>query len=473
MNETLSKTGAIIRKKFSLLEEFVSKDKPRKALFFFAVAATFAAMCILNTLFPYWADDILYLYKWETAERVENFHDIIESQYRHYFEWGGRTIAHTILQGLLICGKTCTDLLNSIMYVVYTLAIYRIANLKTAQAYNLHLFIVINLFVWFLQLSWSDSCLWFTGSCNYLWMNTFTLLFLYPYCKLYIKKKSHKFWGYAGLLFFAGIIVGWSHENTSVAAVVFIIILFVILRRERTKIPLWAKAGFAGLLIGALILFLSPGTHLRNAMVLSAQGLNPSFIPRMLYGVYRLLYYTFMNGLPLLISVVLSFVIYKHFGKASTKRHSVLAYLFFASAFAVLITLIASAVFNLRVWFVPTSFAIVGISILLFCLDFKQKAISVFVKTAISLLVLFLSSQYFFTLKDVYRIKQVAMAREKKINEQKKQGKKDIVIVEDQLFLQAKRTSPQLLSTDSTTYYNRYYAIYHGVQSIRAEYNLK
>jgi hypothetical protein len=470
MTDFLNKTCAAISEKLSSLYEFISKDKPRKVLFFFAVAALFAAVYLLNILYPYWKDDFLYSRSWITWERLKSFQDIIDTQYKHYFEWGGRIVAHTILQTLLWWGKTYSDLLNAIMYVIYIIAIYRIVNLKAKQTYNLNLFIVINLLVWFLQFSWGDSCLWLTGSVNYLWMNAFMLLFLYPYCKLYIDERNNKFWAYAVLLFLAGIVVGWSHENTSVGAIAFTIILLVILYRKDIKIPLWAKTGLVGLIIGAAFLFLSPGTHVRIAEVMTTQGLSQSFIPRMLYGVYRVLYYTFLDGLPIFIVAIMSVFVYKQFGKSNTKPYAGLAYLLFASTVVILCSMIASSIFHPRLWFTSTSLAITGILLLFFSLDYKQQFWNSFARIAITLFSLLLFSQYFFTLKDCYRIRQVSISREQAVSEQKAQGKENIVITEIPLFSITNIPMPQGLSNDTLEYENEAFCLEHEIRSVRVEY---
>ncbi|MDR1809697.1 MAG: DUF6056 family protein [Prevotella sp.] len=473
MNDFLYKAFACFGKKYFPAEQFASKDKPRMALFFLAIAFTFTAVYILNYMLPYWFDDFNYSFNWVTGKRVENFQDIIDTQYKHYFEWGGRIVAHTILQTLLWWGKTYSDLLNSAIYVVYILAIYRIANLKAKQKYNLHLFIAVNLLAWFLHPSWSISVLPLSGSCNYLWMTTLALLFLYPYCKLYIEKENAGNRLCAIYLFLGGLIVGWSHENTAVGTVAFVAILFFRLYRERRKIPAWAKIGFAGLLVGAAILLLAPGNQERMDVTIQEYNQSDLLFFRLLHGIYMIAYHFFYSGIPVLGAIVVFGILYNYFGKpdADAKRRQTLACMLTGAGAAIFLSMIASPVFKDRCWFGITSFVIIGILFLYRSLDFRQRFIATSARVLIPPLVLLMFSQYFFMSKDIYHIRQTAIAREAQVKEQKKQGITDIVIREKQTeWLSTRLPYRQRLHPDPKINVNDSYALYYGVNTVRVEY---
>ncbi|MBD3107673.1 hypothetical protein IEO70_04775 [Bacillus sp. AGMB 02131] len=84
----------------------------------------FSFMFIFNFLAPMFADDYNYSFMWDKSKRIENFSDIIKSQYMHYMEWGGRTVAHTFGQTLLLADKVFQAVLNSLVYVLLIILIY-------------------------------------------------------------------------------------------------------------------------------------------------------------------------------------------------------------------------------------------------------------------------------------------------------------------------------------------------------------
>ena len=77
----------------------------------------FLFMLILNFLTPLLRDDIDYSYIWHTDHKINNIVDVIASQYKHYFNWGGRTVAHTIAQFFLMFPKFIFNIANSLVYV--------------------------------------------------------------------------------------------------------------------------------------------------------------------------------------------------------------------------------------------------------------------------------------------------------------------------------------------------------------------
>jgi hypothetical protein len=470
----LLRTSVLAKTACREMESFTSKDKPRKALFFVAATLVFAAVYLLNVLYPYWSDDLIYSFKWASPGKnsgpITGFRDILESQYLHYFLWGGRTVAHTLLQTLLWWGKTYSDILNSLMFVIYTLSIYRIANLGAKKKYNLRLFILTVLLVWFLQTSFRDTVIWLTGSLNYMWMTVFALLFIYPYCRLYLKETVTGSPLYAALMFLCGVIVGWSHENAFIAALLFVFITLFLLYRKKQEIPLWAKIGLAGLLLGAAFLLFAPGNQLRLAESIASHNRSEFVFYRLCYGIYMVAYYFFYLGIPAITAAAGFYIVYKYCGKAGTGQYRVLACVFFASGAAVLFSMIASPVFYDRNMFGFVTFVIVGILLLYVNWNFKQPLIAKSVRILVPLLVLLALSQYFFVAKDARAIKRTADARERQIEEQKRQGITNIVIKEKQPVLLTGFLHKQELATDTAYWINRACANYYGVHTIRVEY---
>ena len=64
----------------------------------------FVMMLLLNILTPLLADDFSYSFNTD-GEKLSSFLDVLDYQVTHYFQWGGRTVAHTIAQVFLLFPK--------------------------------------------------------------------------------------------------------------------------------------------------------------------------------------------------------------------------------------------------------------------------------------------------------------------------------------------------------------------------------
>ena len=67
-------------------------------------------MLILNFLTPLLADDYSYGLNLD-GKRISSVIDIFNYQIWHYFNWGGRSIAHTFAQTFLIFPKAIASVL--------------------------------------------------------------------------------------------------------------------------------------------------------------------------------------------------------------------------------------------------------------------------------------------------------------------------------------------------------------------------
>ena len=47
---------------------------------------------------------------------IRNLGDIVHAQIWHYFNWGGRSMAHALLQMILLTGESWADILNTDVY---------------------------------------------------------------------------------------------------------------------------------------------------------------------------------------------------------------------------------------------------------------------------------------------------------------------------------------------------------------------
>jgi hypothetical protein len=218
---------------------------------------------ILNHLTPMIADDFSYSFIFGTEERITSISDIIISQYDHYMNWGGRSVALFFAQLFLFIGEqNIFNIVNTIVYCVFILLMqFHITG--SLKKINPVLFSVNTALLWFLLPAYGQNCLWLTGSCVYLWTTTFILLFLVPFRKKHDNPNFKLTLPLSILLFFLGILVGWSVENSG-AAVLFLLIAYFIMKIvNKDKVALFEVVGSVGFLIGFCLLLSAPGNSIR------------------------------------------------------------------------------------------------------------------------------------------------------------------------------------------------------------------
>lgn len=205
-----------------------------------------------------------------------------------------------------------------------------------------NIFYVIFLLIFTFSVVWlcqpiGSAVLWLSGSCNYLWTATFSLFFMYPFCKYYLKDDNTgnqlKNTFYIPLL---GLLSGWSNEVLSISIFSFIILFFSILKFEKRKIPSWAVAGFIGAFIGLLLLFLAPGNYLRlnaETMIHHANSEGAPFIIKLLRNAYLIVYTIFFSGEKVLIIPMYAIVyLFYKYHKTGTPRVLRLSLIFMTAA---------------------------------------------------------------------------------------------------------------------------------------------
>ena len=239
---------------------------------------------VLNSLIPFVADDINYAFIWDgehggnfldgmgERQRVESFTDILISQWSHYFHWGGRTIAHIVVQIFSWIGKIYFDLLNVIVFCALVILIFKIATGLTLREMNKKYLLFILAALYFMTPNFLINTLYMTGSINYLWMTALELLFILPFA---MKYRDKNFWRQpprwsVPLMAVLGLLAGWSIEPG--ASVTMFVIFFCVIKFWREKnLQAWSKAGFIFLTAGFLILILAPGNFERAILMINPQ----------------------------------------------------------------------------------------------------------------------------------------------------------------------------------------------------------
>lgn len=425
----------------------------------------------LNVLFPVFADDIGFTFVSEIGKgltrKVSNIYDIFETQYSQYHVWGGRCVVHFILQSLLLLGDGVANVLNSIAYLALSLLIYVFIN-KGNEVKPL-LFLLINMVLVFTLPTFSETVLWITGSVNYTWGTLIILFFIYPFYTYFLNGKVNNSWIRSIGMFFAGIIAGWTNENTAFSMILMIIALLVYLKITKKEIPVWIITGLIGACIGYLIMILAPGNYIRSAGVSHNLGLDEVSA----FKLFKIRLYNLLQGglasilLYLAIFILFAFFYWKNKSQLQGDyRKPLYASLAFMSASIIsYCVLFPTPTFPGRAMFGVVIYALIAIGILFANIPNKNTLVKVVkILTVLSVCVLF-----FFAFNREYtelvKFSDISKVRENLIQEQKEKGILDIVFTEKETMLPDK----EVLTTDSLNFYNVYFAKYYNINSIRLE----
>lgn len=262
----------------------------KKTLLVFA--GIFIFLYILNYLTPMsFGDDYVYSFMWQgevmskpipaDAARISSWKDLFASQWLHYFTWGGRAIAHVLIQLFLWIGKNVFNFFNTCICTILIAEIYFCINKGNVKLFfEAKEVFLIFVALWAFTPAFSQVFFWVGGSLNYVWTTAFLLAFLIPYIRKYytfsqeeINKKINAF-----SIFFIGILAGWSNENT-ICWIILFLSLFLFTRRHEldSNKDIWMYTGLAGLIIGYALLMLAPGNANRFYL---EYGHTASFINR-------------------------------------------------------------------------------------------------------------------------------------------------------------------------------------------------
>ncbi len=221
----------------------------------------FIAFCLLFFALyskEFRSDDLIYCNKWKSDEALSSIQDIIDYQIHHYFEWGGRTVAHSIVQLLFLIGKPISALLIAIAYFLLAYLIVKIAT----PNFSLTLYSIVIGCLYFLNPAFEKTVLWYTGSANYLWTTLIMLSAIYPAIKL-VRNQKLGIKDY--LLLPLSFLAGWGNENTSPTLLLFLIVLLGLYVKKHRKINIWLLISIILWGIGCCLLILAPGNGVRSS----------------------------------------------------------------------------------------------------------------------------------------------------------------------------------------------------------------
>ncbi|SFP35035.1 hypothetical protein SAMN04487928_10159 [Butyrivibrio proteoclasticus] len=233
-------------------------EKKNKNIFYILLLTAFLMVAVYEFLTPNMSDDIIY---GDAVAKAGNFFDLFEQEYEHYMNHSGRNVAHFILRVFLFM-KT-KSVFNVVAAAVFTcLSLLMYENIECKRKYDIRLFGLVLLFLWFLDPAMSNTVFWETGACNYLFTGTIAIAYC-TYFRRHMRLESKNSISLMIKMFVLGLLAGWCNENTSGGVILFGLILFVDKWLKNNKkcgfIKPWMIAGFIGNFVGFAVMILSPG----------------------------------------------------------------------------------------------------------------------------------------------------------------------------------------------------------------------
>ena len=285
--------------------------------------------------------------------------DIFDYQVWHYFNWGGRTVAHTLAQILLVFPKAVFNILNSFTYTALIYLIYLHGCFNKDNKDNSYMLLLIHFILWFIIPVFGQSFIWLVGSCNYLWTTVIILYFLWLYRRNTLSEK----WYNLLFMFILGLLAGWTNENTSAGLIVILVFSLIINKVETKKFELSKTRlfGIIGTLAGFIIMICAPGNYIRSAEFKDDTFIIIKIIKRTLDITNNLENII----LPLLI-VIIILISLKIYHKKKIEKET---YTFILGGFAAIYAMVLSPTFPERAWTGAIIFFVIAIVILVYDLD--------------------------------------------------------------------------------------------------------
>lgn len=237
----------------------MKSNRPTPPLAYWSIALTLvligAAMWVLNYLTPEVEDDNMYKFlfsdgSFDLSRPIRNFHEVLVSQYHHYFSYNGRTLVHILLQSFTsVWGKPVFNICNA---AVFSLFVYLLTRLTSAvRPFNILFTCTV---IFFLFPVFGRIFLWMAGSINYLWTSAIICLWLIGLKRLkQVRLSGHHAW-YGILSFF----VGWTHEGIAMPLAMSLIVYLIVHRRTICHAAVFPAA--IGFIAGACVCTFSSGT---------------------------------------------------------------------------------------------------------------------------------------------------------------------------------------------------------------------
>lgn len=270
----------------------------KKTLLILLFILLVSVLYFLNIYTPEQAEDFMYRY-YNSAHPhekgsdfiLDNWGDVWKTIHQHYFIENGRLANDlAVIIQYIANGKSLFNVLNSVMICVLLMGVCLLgARRLTMQGMILALCGMI-----FIIPSARMTCLWLSGSLNYMWGGALVCVFFLCFRKA-IEGRPLRRLEYVAMAA-SGFLASSMHEACGAPLVASIILYMALRKWRREPLPpvMWAAA-FA-VLLGAMLPILSPGiwhragkgsdgTFLAFLISTATVFVRYSFLPILLWGI--------------------------------------------------------------------------------------------------------------------------------------------------------------------------------------------
>lgn len=250
----------------------MQKQTHKKQMLWYVTGILFFAVTLLiiyigNDCVPFMMDDDWYSTRLFDEEPVRNLADVIAAQTWHFFNWGGRCMAHGFLQLTLMAGWFWADIINVVFNILLAAVICKAARVRGAVYYAM---------VWGmlygLNANWRQSLCWQSGAANYLFMTTFVLFFLWCYVRE-LEGQCKSLPGISLWIWPLGLVAGWSNENMGPTVWLLSLGIILYLWVKERRWHWWMLFGNMTCLVGTCLVILAPGNFVRAEQTITDKGL--------------------------------------------------------------------------------------------------------------------------------------------------------------------------------------------------------
>lgn len=236
----------------------------------------FCLMLVLNSITPMFNEDYFTAFVWpeglpnlgrlpENSKKITTFTEVLENARVYYFIEGGRVPGCIIRTFFSWIGKEYFNPLNSLMLIVLVMEIYWLQQEgKVSFDFSPSSLLWAFFSLWAFNLAFADTCLWMSGSCDYLWMLVITFAFLIPYVRNYYEEKSYINDNFkrSVRMFIFGLLAGCSNETT-ICWIILVLYYWLNKCKKNHTLQNWKVFGFVGLCVGYALLVFAPGNFAR------------------------------------------------------------------------------------------------------------------------------------------------------------------------------------------------------------------
>ncbi len=244
---------------------------------FFIITA--GIIFIAHRSVPFMMDDLWYsTILYDQNRPIAGIKDIFDAQVWHYFNWGGRSMTHTLLQIILLCGDSFANILNTVVTFVLSYVILvaskDIAGIKKISATSGVLCItLIAGALHGLNANWEMSMYWQSGSANYLYITVFLLLFAWCYTRELAQEAPAPLKGISFWIVPLAVLAGWSNENMGPTVWLIAVFTMIVLMKKKRSIKIWMILGSLFSFVGSAACILAPGNFVRSAEAQDEKGI--------------------------------------------------------------------------------------------------------------------------------------------------------------------------------------------------------